>query len=216
MQEPVIQPPNPPIPGRRVIIDGVDRTFDVAIGPNAKYEALVRQREVLGGQLNSLESQRTDLNAQIQRGAVQGASKAGVEKRIGTIDQRIADIEKQIAGVDAQVSAAAAVPGAVVPRMDMDMHRNQSPPEEAWILGVVFMLAVMMPISIAFARRIWRRGVTTATAIPAELMARLSRIEQAVDTSAVEIERIGEGQRFITKLFSESKVPALPSNKENR
>jgi hypothetical protein len=36
-----------------------------------------------------------------------------------------------------------------------------------------------------------------------ELEARLERIEQAVDTIAVEMERIGEGQRFVTKLLAE-------------
>lgn len=41
---------------------------------------------------------------------------------------------------------------------------------------------------------------------PAELRAiehRLGRIEQAVDSIAVEVERLGEGQRFTTKLLTE-------------
>lgn len=33
--------------------------------------------------------------------------------------------------------------------------------------------------------------------------ARLRRIEQAVETIAIEVERIGEGQRFTTKLLAE-------------
>jgi hypothetical protein len=37
----------------------------------------------------------------------------------------------------------------------------------------------------------------------ADLEDRLERIEQAVDTIAVEMERIGEGQRFVTKLLAE-------------
>ena len=36
-----------------------------------------------------------------------------------------------------------------------------------------------------------------------ELMARIARIEQIVETTAIEIERITEGQRFTTKLLSE-------------
>lgn len=39
---------------------------------------------------------------------------------------------------------------------------------------------------------------------------RLVRIEQAVEAIAVEMERIGEGQRFVTNLLSE-RAPALPS-----
>jgi hypothetical protein len=37
--------------------------------------------------------------------------------------------------------------------------------------------------------------------------ARLERIEQAVDAMSIEIERISEGQRFVTQLMS-SKAPA--------
>jgi FtsZ-binding cell division protein ZapB len=36
-----------------------------------------------------------------------------------------------------------------------------------------------------------------------ELIERLAKIEQAIDTIAVETERISEGQRFTTKLLSE-------------
>jgi hypothetical protein len=36
-----------------------------------------------------------------------------------------------------------------------------------------------------------------------ELEARLRRLEQAVDAIAVEVERVGEGQRFVTKLLGD-------------
>lgn len=49
---------------------------------------------------------------------------------------------------------------------------------------------------------------------------RLARIEQAVEAIAVEMERIGEGQRFVTRLLSERAAPspqtsALPPAREN-
>ena len=40
-------------------------------------------------------------------------------------------------------------------------------------------------------------------AVSAAADARLSRLEQAVDAIAFEVERISEGQRFTTKLLSE-------------
>ena len=39
-----------------------------------------------------------------------------------------------------------------------------------------------------------------------ELLARIARIEQIVETTSIEIERISEGQRFTTKLLSETKT----------
>jgi hypothetical protein len=53
------------------------------------------------------------------------------------------------------------------------------------------------------ARRIWRRGVATITKLPAELMDRLTRIEQGMDAVAVEVERIGESQRYMSRLMGD-------------
>ena len=39
---------------------------------------------------------------------------------------------------------------------------------------------------------------------------RFARLDQAVDAMAVEIERIGEGQRFVTRLMSERSIPSMP------
>lgn len=38
-----------------------------------------------------------------------------------------------------------------------------------------------------------------------ELIARLARVEQIVESTSIEIERISEGQRFTTRLLSEKK-----------
>ncbi|MEO8576686.1 MAG: hypothetical protein ABI556_08305 [Gemmatimonadales bacterium] len=48
--------------------------------------------------------------------------------------------------------------------------------------------------------------------IPGEVISRLERMEQAIDSIAVEVERISEGQRFTTKLLSEVRdAPVLPA-----
>ena len=42
-----------------------------------------------------------------------------------------------------------------------------------------------------------------------EIGSRLTNIEQAVDAMAIEVERIGEGQRFMTRLFTEEGSPSV-------
>lgn len=42
------------------------------------------------------------------------------------------------------------------------------------------------------------------------LEARLARIEQAVEAVAIEMERVSEGQRFVTRLLAERAAPMLP------
>lgn len=70
------------------------------------------------------------------------------------------------------------------------------------ILGIMIapVIAIGLPLARAYARRIDRN--TEQQRVPAEVMARLERMEQALDTIAIEVERISEGQRFTTKLLS--------------
>jgi len=73
-----------------------------------------------------------------------------------------------------------------------------------FIIPIVFTVCVLMPIAIAYARRIWKRGATIIAPVPQEVRDRLDRMSEAVESIALEVERIGEGQRFVTKVMSES------------
>jgi hypothetical protein len=118
------------------------------------------------------------------------------------IDSRISAVDQMLAANAAQLSQAAAIPGAVIEQPPTRVIR-QGPPEEAYFLATVFMVITLLPLSIAWARRIWRRSAAVVTAFPRELADRLQRIEQGLEATAVEVERIGEGQRFLTRLFTE-------------
>jgi len=63
--------------------------------------------------------------------------------------------------------------------------------------------AIGVPIARAWARRIEGQSRGRDAVTPSDVTARLERMEQALDTIAVEIERISEGQRFTTRLLSE-------------
>ncbi|HEY9229285.1 MAG TPA: hypothetical protein VIP11_21740 [Gemmatimonadaceae bacterium] len=64
--------------------------------------------------------------------------------------------------------------------------------------------AIFVPIARAYARRLEREPHQPVT--PPDVTARLERMEQALDTIAIEIERISENQRFTTKLLSERRT----------
>lgn len=71
-----------------------------------------------------------------------------------------------------------------------------------WIPITAIIMAGLYPVLRAYAKKLERSA--SSAAIPPEVTARLERIEQAVDAIAVEVERISEGQRFTTKLLSDS------------
>jgi hypothetical protein len=82
------------------------------------------------------------------------------------------------------------------------------------VVGLSFALAIAvgLPLAIAYARRIWR-GSARPKEAPAqpEAAQRFEHLEQAVDAIAIEIERVAEGQRFVTKIMAERPVPAPAS-----
>jgi hypothetical protein len=69
--------------------------------------------------------------------------------------------------------------------------------------ATIVAIVVGRPMIKAYATRV--ENESKRPQVPAEVMNRLERIEQAVDAIAVEVERISEGQRFTTKLLSEGR-----------
>lgn len=68
-----------------------------------------------------------------------------------------------------------------------------------------FLTAIVMAIGIPLVRGIVRRWDRKATApeLPLDTAARLDRIEQAIDAMSIQVERIAEGQRFVTRIMSD-------------
>jgi hypothetical protein len=186
-------------PGIRVNVDGVDITPGFN-DPEMLYEAAVAQRRVLRDQLEHLEHSRGELRAELTgTEGLDGTAKAGIQARIAGIDKRIADLDAQLASADAAVARAAGIPGAIVP----DRPNPNEVPEEAMVIGILFILFVLFPLTIALARRLWKRGSSGVVQLPPEWHERMHRLEQAVDTVAVEVERVTEGQRFMTRVMTE-------------
>ena len=76
------------------------------------------------------------------------------------------------------------------------------------LLGAYF---VWQAIPGSGIRRGWRREAPPIPipVTPPELTERLTHLEQAIDAMAIEVERIGEGQRFITRSFTQNGPPRV-------
>ncbi len=74
--------------------------------------------------------------------------------------------------------------------------------------GTIIVVTLGFPLVRAYARRQEQRADTDLPAVEE----RLSRIEHAIEAMSIEVERISEGQRFVTRLLAEreSEKAALP------
>ena len=89
------------------------------------------------------------------------------------------------------------------------------------IAGMItaLLLTLGLPLVIVQARKLWMRDSSSRAQGSTDTDHRLERIEQAIDAMAVEVERVSESQRFMTKLLSERKqdrvgIPASQSHPE--
>lgn len=188
-------PPVPPTP--QAIINGVPRTI-------GDVQAIRAQRTELSNQLQSAQGRRDEI-ADALREAPSAAEKAGLEARLQLLDGRILQIESDIERTGQLISQA---PGELLRTTSSSqdfpqVFTNVRPDFTA--IAVVFTIFVLTPISIAAARLLWRRATTgpVQPAIDRESSERLRRLESGVDAIAIEVERISEGQRFVTKLMAE-------------
>jgi hypothetical protein len=83
------------------------------------------------------------------------------------------------------------------------------PESFAAVVVASFAGATVFILARAVARRIEGGGRQPA-AIPAETTVRIERMERAIESVAIEIERISESQRFLTKVMTDRERAALP------
>lgn len=83
-------------------------------------------------------------------------------------------------------------------------------PGEAIPIALFVVTGITMigyPLARALAKRIENRAGSARPSSDVE--ARLERMEHAIESIAVEIERISEGQRFTTKLLADQRAPQV-------
>ncbi len=204
-------PPLPAPPSPTITItgaDGVPRTLAIPTSRN-EVRALKSERGELSDQLNSATGRRHRLSEEL-RTAPAGTSRAGLEQRIAVLDKRMIQLESDIAATGQQMSAA---PLALAGSAESQTAPNDIP-ENVAAMGGAFIGLILFPLTIVYARTLWKRG-TRSSAAPLQQLSgdatqRLERLEQGMEAIAIEIERVAEGQRFVTRILSDGQTARLP------
>jgi hypothetical protein len=205
-QPPATAPTAPQVP-TGIRIEGVPgvpaQTITVPLSAGEVRELRARRSELLD-QLQRAQNRRELVVRELP--GSDGANRAGLEQRLAQLDERILQLESEMAATERAVAAS---PGNA--RAGGGSGGGDS---DAWVaVPVLLIVFVAFPLVFAYARRIWRRSPAPRVS-PAE-NGRLERIEQAVEAIAVEVERVSEGQRFVTKLLSDTgrKPASLPADR---
>lgn len=178
----------------------------------ADVDALKAKRSELSRQLSSVQGRRDDVAKELQR--TTGPSATGLQQRLAVQDERIVQLERDIASNGRELARA---PGELVSEEATAVRFGPFTSGQLTGISIVSIVLVWGPLAWAAARLMLKRANQPKPSPQLlEGVVRLERIEQAVDAMSIEIERISEGQRFVTQLMSaKAPAPALVERTES-
>lgn len=201
-------PPTPPSLPQGWVVDmsrsGVNMTAEDVHAANIRLDQLRRE-------LQDAAERRASVSGRLREADLD--ARQGLIGRLQVLDSRILAIETEITSLNAQLSTAPAQsrigaaeiaepnPGQIIENVSND------------VVPIVAILSVFVlaPLAIAIARLIWKRATNAprvSAATDQATQQRLEQLQQAVDAIAIEVERISEGQRFVTKIMSDRSLGA--------
>jgi hypothetical protein len=200
------------------------KTVDVP-KTRADLDVLVSQRNELHSQLRSAAERRAALSEQLTH--TPGELRGQLSQRLASLDARITRLEGQLAQLDDAVASGMANPEIArepgvrvfaepghpvippippIPPMPdgITTFPGFEPPPVLHPRMVIGGALITLSLMALVAWVTWRRAVRRFVGIGGGSLERaeVSRLQQSVDTIALEVERISENQRFVTKLLS--------------
>ena len=166
------------------------------------------RRDALSNQLESVQNRRDEVAEQLRSDETQAAERPGLQDRLRVLDERLVQIEQEIAANSEQLANA--------PSRNQEYSGAASRGERQGgnfngNLITVFSFMLLVPFAIQLARRMFspNRGPSRSdVAERAAIQDRMDKMESSIDAVALEVERIGEGQRFLTQAMVSGSIGA--------
>ncbi len=178
------------------------------------------RRDALSRQLESAQGRRQEVAEALRSDETQAAERPGLEERLKVLDQRLVQIEQEIAVNGEQLANAPPEANneafaAVSQSRGFDGFIERASPNKV----LFFSFLLLLPVVVRLSRRFIAPNRKPSRAELAELAAmreRMDKLDGALDAVAIEVERIGEGQRFLTQAMTENipRVNALGATYE--
>ncbi len=206
LPSPAVAPPAPPAAPYAAVVDGSGKVFSAQPITREQADFLRNRRDALSRQLESVQERRDEVADQLRSDETQAAERPGLQDRLKVLDERLVQMEKDIAANSEQLANAPSSrreETTAPPGRDRGFSVNGN-------MVSLLSFALLMPFAIQLARR-WfspdrgpsRRDLTELAAV----QERLNRMDSAIDAVAIEVERIGEGQRFLTQAMVGGSLP---------
>jgi len=174
---------------------------------DAEIAVLRRQRSEMSNQLSSARERRGELINDIRTAPT--GTEQGMIQHLRVVDERIINIESDLERTG-QLLRSGQVPvgTTMVPPRSFGGSGSDNAERGAMLSAMVLVPVLLVYMGMRWRRRGRRRDATDVSSSQHD--ARMERLEQAVDAIAIEVERVGESQRYQAKMLAEANlVPAL-------
>lgn len=183
-------------------------------GDQHELHMLMAKRIELQQQLESLTDRRGEVADQMH--GAEAPARPGLVARLQALDERIARLEQEILQADDAIASGVAA-GIIVP--PMEQTGTSEPPQipafsdEAVKVMIGEGLAFVL-LGIVLYQLGWRRAKAKFARATPDESGRIDQLQNSVDAIAVEIERISEGQRYVSKVLHEGSQPEVATRGE--
>ena len=201
---PAPAPPGVPAPIPVVVnVQGATRPLT-----QQEISVIRNQRSEMSDQLQSAQNRRERVLNELR--SAPAGTEAGLQQQYQVLSDRIVAIEQDIEASGRTLRSGQVPVGTVlIPPRAFAAQNASDNAERGAAVGAV----ILVPMALIFIFRSWRRrrrGDRRHVEMTAEQDSRFERLEQAVDAIALEIERVGEAQRYQAKLLAEANMmPAM-------
>ena len=139
------------------------------------------------------------------RNADPGA-RPGYIARLDNLDKSINVLQDQITQLNLALSQAplSVIASSQQPPVDPNLFIDRAGRDLVPIVAILSVF-VLSPIAITISRMLWKRtsNQPRVASVDPNTVQRIDQLQQSVDAIAIEVERISEGQRFVTRLLNE-------------
>jgi hypothetical protein len=177
-----------------------------------EMDAIRDRRNDISNQLTSAMGRRNDMIEEMSDAPQ--AARQGYLDQIQVLDARIVSIERDMEESGRMLRTGQTVDNGTALVAPREGRGFENLSEDAQIaMGVSFSLFFLLPLAIGLTRLMWRRSKRTEARPSGQQDQRMERLEQAVDAIAIEIERVGESQRYQQKVLAEANMmPAMSTS----
>lgn len=185
---------------------------------------LVGQRRQLVAELEDLQERKVEIVGKLTGATREQGSM--YRQTIAEIDQQLASARNALRGIDGAIAARQGIanptpaPATLAPGGGQGSQGPQgwqgwqtvppalpgSDPMPLYVSGgALTLVALAIAVGLAYARRLRRETAAAMERFHLDMREDLQKLMHGVDAMSVELERIGEGQRFVTKALVEKK-----------